>query len=329
MKNLPLLLRRGVRLLSALAPVLLLAPWAARATGTNQSLPFVFHVAIAQVCFLGVNRNDAIAAYKAFLETRGRLRGETYIADPQVFDETPGLEAAIQQQPIHMAVMEAWQFLTMDVHRQMKPFFTVMVNGRVGRKYMVLTRRDSGLGTLRSLRGKSIIQTGTARANVGKCWLDTLLLSEGLEAQEKFFDSVEVVDKPTAALLPVFFGKRPACVVDEPSFQVMNELNPQLGQRLQTVAVSDAFADVVICFREDGWRSEQDKTDTIKSLNELHVDPVGQQICTLFKIDRVVPFQEAQLETTRKLRTTHASLQQEPSPAQVTATAMAGGKPGL
>jgi hypothetical protein len=128
-----------------------------------------------------------------FLENQGRRIGKIYQADPRVFDDRPSFEAAIQQQPMHMAVMDAWQFLTMDIHRQMKPFFTVMANGKVGRRYLVLTRRDSGLRTLRSLRGKSLLQISAASASVGRAWLDTLLLSEGLGTQETFFGSVEVV----------------------------------------------------------------------------------------------------------------------------------------
>jgi len=75
-----------------------------------------------------------------------------------------------------------------------------------------------------------------------------------------------------------------------------------VGQALEAVAVSDTLADVVVCLREDDWKPEQFKSDTLQSLTELHLDPIGQQICTLFKVDRMVPFQETQLDTIRKLR---------------------------
>ena len=120
--------------------------------------------------------------------------------------------------------------------------------------------------------------------------------------------------KPTAAVLPVFFGKKPACVVDDGSFDLMKELNPQVGQILQVVAISDTLADVVVCLREEHWSSDKLKADTITALNELHMDPAGKQICTLFKIDRMVPFQDSQLDTIRKLRTTYESLRKENAP---------------
>jgi hypothetical protein len=80
------------------------------------------------------------------------------------------------------------------------------------------------------------------------------------------------------------------------------------------VAASDSLADVVICLRNDGWRSEKDKLDTIQAMNELHERPSGQQVCTLFKIDRMVPFQESQLETLRKLGTTYEALRTKCTP---------------
>lgn len=303
--------RIALKLTAALAALgLFLSLRLLRAAETNQApVPDIFSVGMAQACFRNVNRNDAIAAYRFFLESCGRRQGNVFKAVPEVYDDTPTFEAAIQHQPMNIAVMDVWQFLTMDVHRQMKPFFTIMENGKVGRKHLVLTRRDSGLTTLAALRGKSILQLEAASENTGKVWLDTLLLSEKLGTQETFFDRVEVVAKPTAAVLPVFFGKSPACVVDEGSFDMMKELNPQVGRQLQVVAVSDTFAVVVICLREGPWSSDKLKADTITSLNELHLYPEGQQICTLFKIDRMVPFEDSQLDTVRKLRKTYKSLQ--------------------
>jgi phosphonate transport system substrate-binding protein len=299
-----------------LAALLLLLPrWPAWSAETNQaSAPEIYSVGMAKVCFRNVNRNDAIAAYKVFLENAGRRFGNIYTAAAEVYDDTPGYEAAIQRQPMNVAVMDPWQYLTMNIHAQMKPFFTIMENGKVGRKYLVLTRRDSGLTNLAALRGKDIMELESVCAGVGKAWFDILLLSEKLGAPETFFGKMEVVPKPTAAVLPVFFGKKPACVVDEASFEMMKELNPQVGQMLQVLASSEIFADVLVCLREERWTSPKLKADTITALNELNQDAAGQQICTLFRIDRMVPFEDTQIETVRKLRATYESLQKEAKP---------------
>ena len=81
---------------------------------------------------------------------------------------------------MNVIIVDTWQFLTMNVHQQLKPFFTIAENGKLGRKYVVLTRRDSGLTNLAVLRGKDILQLEYVRSGVGKVWFDTLLLSEKL-----------------------------------------------------------------------------------------------------------------------------------------------------
>ena len=293
----------------SLALSLLWLPWSAQSAQTNTpSEPVIFRVGMATTSFHNVNHNDAIAAFRVFLETEGHHYGYVYRSDVQIFDDTPDFESAIRREPISLVVMDAWQYFQMDIHPQVKPFFTVSENGKAGRKYLVLTRRDSGLQTLADLRGKAIVKSEMASEGVGEHWLEAQLLASHLGRPEEFFANEDVVAKPTAAVLPVFFGKKPACVVDEASFDVMKELNPQVGQALQVVAASETYCSVVICLSDRGWISEQAKKDTIKALNEMPLTPAGQQILTLFKLDKFVPIDEAQLEPVRQLRATYTQL---------------------
>ena len=94
---------------------LLLSPQSVPAASTNQaSGPEIFSVGMAKVCFRNVNRNDAIAAYKVFLERAGRRFGNTYTASAEIYDDTLSFEAAIQNEPMNLAVMDPWQYLTMN-----------------------------------------------------------------------------------------------------------------------------------------------------------------------------------------------------------------------
>jgi len=303
--------------LAAMGLALLLL-WSVRSANSAETNtpgePVIFRVGMAKTSFHDVNHNDAAAAFRAFLETEGRNYGYKFVSNVQIFDDTPSFEAAIQQEPISLMVMDTWQYLRMDIHPQVKPFFTISENGKVGRRYLVLTRRDSGLQTLADLRGKAIIKLETASENVGEHWFETELLAGHLGRPEKFFTSIEVVPKPTAAVLPVFFGKIPACVVDEASFDVMKELNPQVGEALQVVAASETYYSIVICLSDRGWATDHGKADTIKALNEMPLTPAGQQILDLFKLDKFVPIDEAQLLPVQKLRAAYTALRKESSP---------------
>jgi phosphonate transport system substrate-binding protein len=294
--------------------LLLLAPAAHSAEPNSGREPEVFQVGFTKASFRNVNQNDAAAAFRVFSDAIGRRFGNLIKSETRVFDDTPTFEAAIKGGSMKLMIMDAWQFLSMDIHQLVKPVFVVSENGKVGRKYLILTRRGSGLQTLADLRGKSIVQVEAASGHVGKHWLNTLLLANGFGSQETFFNGVEVVGKPSAAVLPVFFGKKPACFVDEPSFETMRELNPQVGRDLQVVAVSERFADIILCLSNSGWAAEKSKADTMTALSELHLEPAGQQILILFKIDKLVPFEEQQLDTVKKLRATYNQLQKRASP---------------
>jgi phosphonate transport system substrate-binding protein len=276
----------------------------------NPSAEF-FNVGITRTAFRNINPNDAAAAYTVVLEKIGRRHGRQFKATTQIFDDPGVFEAAIRTGSFHLSVVGAWDYLSMHIDDVAKPSFAVTENGLVGRRYLILTRRDSGFDALSDLRGKSMVKLDYAAAGAALHWLDTLLAAGRLGSQERFFGGVEVVGKPSAAVLPVFFGKKSACVVDESSFKIMKELNPQVGVALQVVAISERFADILICVRENGWPSDALRAETMQALMDLPQDPGGRQILTLFKIDHLIPFRDEYLDTIRQLRAAYAKLKSE------------------
>lgn len=281
---------------------------------TAELTPGILRVGFGRSIFLGVNQNDAQAAFKAFLETVGRKRGYRLELRTEIFDDGPSLAAAIRDGTITLASIDSWSYLAMNLRGTAKPFFVSTEKAKPGKKYVVLTRQESGLKTLDDLRGKEIVELDSANANLGRPWLETLLLEHGLGTPESFFGAVEVVSKASAAVLPVFFGKKHACLVDQSGFEVMKELNPQVGKSLRVVAISETFVNNIICLSETGWSAEQYKADVVQALGELHLEPAGQQILMLFKSDRLLPFQEDYLDTVRRLRATYDRTRRQASP---------------
>lgn len=314
MKSLPravFIHRRKEPCLTALALVVLLAFTVFHPVPAAELRPIVLRVGFTKTCFLGVNRNDAEASFKAFLATVGRQREYDVHSEVRIFEDTPSFEAAINRRELHLAIVDSWQYVSMDIQKVMDPYFVPAAKDNVGRKYMVLTRQGSGLNTLEDLRGKEIAQLEMGSATMGQPWLQTLFMMNGFGTLERFFGKIDVVGKPSSAVLPVFFGKKHACLVDNVGLDIMTELNPQLGLKLQAIATSDPYADNVLCISKDGWTSETYKQDTIRTLAELHLEPAGQQILTLFKVAKLAPFQEQQLNTVKKLRMTYEKLRKE------------------
>ena len=84
----------------------------------------------------------------------------------------------------------------------------------------------------------------------------------------------------------------------------MSELNPQVGSNLVILAVSEPYVATITCLSKSGWNSARARQDVIDAIAELHLEPNGRQVLTMFKLEQVVPFKEEYLDSARKLRAT-------------------------
>ncbi|MBI4661312.1 MAG: PhnD/SsuA/transferrin family substrate-binding protein [Verrucomicrobia bacterium] len=265
-------------------------------------------VGVNQSNFVNVNRNDAEAAVKTFAETVGRRRGYVVAPEIEVYDSAAEFAKGIAERGVQLAVIDCWDYLSFDLLGVMEPMFVFEEPGGPLEPYVLLTPREKGGQSLAELRGQEIVILQNTNANLSWQWLETMLLEQNLGALPEFFRKAEIVNKPSAAVLPVFFGQRAACVVDQSAFQLMSELNPQVGKRLRAIATSKPYLDTILCLRKEGWQSEQEKKDLIASLEDLHKQPEGQQILTVFKVSKLEPFKEELLDTVRELKATHNRL---------------------
>ena len=69
------------------------------------------------------------------------------------------------------------------------------------------------------------------------------------------------------------------------SFEIMSELNPQVGRQLRVLAESPAFVPSAFGFRTDGMNSYREQM--MAEIRELPNFPAGQQILTLLQGDRI------------------------------------------
>lgn len=290
--------------LRQLVAIALLLPSLAPATTTTNRPVERFEVGLARSCFPNINHNDAVAAYRVMLEKIGRRLGYEISSSVTIHEDTPQFIAAIKQRAPHLSVMDAWQFLEMEPLPEIRPFFVTAMNGELGRRYLVIVRRDSVVRTVADLRGRTVVLLDAINNGVCRNWIESLLPDDPASPTAAFFDSLEGAAKPTTAVLPVFFGQKAACIVDEGSFNLMKELNPQVGRDLEVIATSDAFVDIVLCLSEQNWPSPESKAEAVRAMIHLADDPAGRQMLNLFKISAQIPFQEKHLATIRALRRT-------------------------
>ena len=296
---------RWLPLLAAFATAWMLP--AAEPPGNLTSVELI-KVGFIRSSFLNVNQADAESAFQVLGKTVGNQRGYRAATETRIFETTTEIEAGVKTGTVNLAIVDAWKFVSMDSAGYMTPYFVTSEEGQAAKKYLLLTRRNGGLNTLAQLRGRNIIELEVANSNVGRAWLDTLLLENHFGVQTDFFGAVTFASKPSLTVLPVFFGKFDACLVDQLSFELMGELNPQVRQAFQVVATSEPYVENVVCLSISGWPSEKGRQDMIEVLADLHKDPPGQQILTLFRIGPLVPFQNGQLDSVRQLRSHYEQL---------------------
>ncbi|HWA85491.1 MAG TPA: PhnD/SsuA/transferrin family substrate-binding protein [Opitutus sp.] len=276
-------------------------------------------VGLARSSFTGLNENDAVAAYRSFVTAMGRKRGYEIHSVIRIFDTNEDFAQALHGGELQFIVVSTWQYLEMNMRTYADPSFVPVISGSSQHRLLLLARRAAGIRTVADLAGKPVLVVWNGNNHLAEPWLDSLCLDAGLGLATHAFGSVRSVVKPSAAVLPVFFGRVPACVVDDSAFSVLSELNPQIERELAVIATSAPMLDAVACISRSGWRSIEERESFRHSLLEAHDDTAGRQILTLFKVDGLHPFEPAQLDSVAALhlrlqRARDAALAGSPTP---------------
>ena len=163
-------------------------------------------------------------------------------------------------------------------------------------EFLLLT--GHGIGNFDELTdGNLLIAKGTGK--LPELWLGDWLKSKGHPPPSDIFGTVETVDNISKAILPVFFGKADSCLVTRSGFDLMNELNPQIGKRLQVRASSPPLLRSVLCLSPDYVEKEAGLVK--KEGLQLNSLPKGEQLITLLRMKKLVEFDPAFLENLETL----------------------------
>lgn len=283
--------------------LILAAIWPASAAA--QALKDVrLDVVCSSSLFHTANPTDVVAAVNVWLVEMGRRRG--FRVDPHIeisnFEE---IRRRVADASVGVVLVDSIEYWKLTPLRRLKPVVTISTEqGRPAHNLLLVVRRDTGWTKLEDLKGVRINSYARTDARLGPMWLNVLLDEHHLNRQT-FFGSIANVAKPSSACLPVFFKKADACLLDNSSFDLMVELNPQLGAALRPIASSPFLVEGVVAVH-DAFKEFQ--ADLIRSLYELDLDPVGRQILMLFKGNHSMPVTDSDLSPVRELWTKYLRL---------------------
>lgn len=242
-----------------------------------------FHVAFTSGMFADVNLNDARAAITVWADSITRARGLSLLPISDVYDDVDRLRAAIDAGRAHLVA------LSLEEYRRLgRPDFGTILLGQRGThtaEEILLLVKKGRYSSLADLEGRSMVVLEGVSHHMSLAWIGLTLREAGLADTVAHFGTVMSVAKPARAVLPVFFGQQDAALVDRAAYDLMVELNPQIGRDVVALATSPPMIHSVILF--DKRFSMASRPATLDALLALHTTPRGQQLLSLFRLERL------------------------------------------
>ena len=256
--------------------------------------PDALEMAYSAEFFVDVGLGDAQAATAVWSEALMQKWDLPFSVETVIFDGPQQAIKAIYDEQIDLVVLPPLQYLLIKDQVDLQPVLVAESQGEVRHPQVLLVRRDSGVSTLADLAGGDLAIARAGKGRIGRLWLETELVAAELSQSRAFFGQVREVGKAAQAVLPVFLGEIDACLVPQEQFATMVELNPQLSRKLMVLATSPAFCQTLVCLSPN-LEAEYERL-TIDRFQEIHTEALGRQILTLFRVERLVPFDPSYIE---------------------------------
>ncbi|MBL8229875.1 MAG: PhnD/SsuA/transferrin family substrate-binding protein [Bryobacterales bacterium] len=285
--------------------------------------PARLNVMTSDSLFAAVNRNDATAAMRVWVNQVGRRKGFQFHSTVTVFQDVDVAISGLGQKSVDLLVLDTPDYLRLAETGLVVPIAAgANLRFKLGFEYVLLVREGTA-GTFGDLREKRVATSSRTKARLGLAWIETLLADQRLGPASQFFSSVVDAPQSSACVLPVFFGRLDACVVDSGNLELLQELNPQLA-KLKIVARSPALVEGVVAMPgvPHPYREE-----LIEAILDLHKDPTGAHLVTLFRTGPLVRVTDATFDTVRVIWNRYRKLRPEAGRGSVPGTSARGLEP--
>ncbi len=261
------------------------------------------HVVCSSALFRGVSPSELVSSAKLWVQSIGNRVG--LIIDPEItiVDNAGDMRRRVDEGTADLFASSSLEYLALDRSSVLEPAVTMTAgSGEKGKiKYLLLVNRDGGIAQLADLKGKVLNTYARSDSNLNRLWLDVFLRGAHLPPADQLLKTVAATSKPSTACLPLFFGKADACMIDDPSWETLRELNPQLEKKLTILAESKPMIESLISFTHHYHFVDE----MYKGLLGLKDAPDGAQVLLFFKCRQAVAIDKGDLAYVSELRSTY------------------------
>ena len=280
----------GALILFLLVSVFLLAPQAlARKEVQFPSDEVPFRLSFSASMFHDVNQKDIMASLKVWILTVAKDLNIEVDPNPNIKSSIEGMrDFALHNHVSGFAALTP-EILELSETFTFDRIAVGQTNGKVTDEYLLLVRADSKITDIEQLKGGSILFLNSSYMSLSKIWLESMLLENGLGTLQTFFKDQQQYQKPSQVVLPVFFKKQQACLIAKENFDIMGELNPQLGKQLRVLQQSPPFVTAGFAFvHHEGKDSYRD--EILNAMSNLDSSEAGRQLLTLTQSNSIVTY---------------------------------------
>ncbi len=261
-----------------------------------------YKVVFLKNLFTEVNYNDAAAALKVWIEELGTTLSPSFKLDVILLGSIEEIQQYQKQNEVALITLNAVDYLQNKDKLNLEGAFVPLINGKAEIEYILLTKKN--LNTIGDLGKSKIGMLSVFNSPMPHLWLDVILAKKKMTEKEKHFIKIVEAENESKLILSLFFGQIDACIVKKETFDLMVELNSQLGNQLKIIDTLKGMIASVTCFPES-FKSKKNRQNIINASKQLNSYTIGKQIYTFMKIGGVERFKEEDISEVKKLLNDH------------------------
>jgi phosphonate transport system substrate-binding protein len=256
------------------------------------------NILLSQRLFVVANRNDVAAAMKKWGDVASCAIHIKVDSKVDVAQSQSEIRRRLLDKSVDVLVLDSVEFLKLSAAGLVEGVAVVSRSGQpTSFSYVLLT--GDRIDTLAQLRSRSATFFPHTLSAFSVAFMDMLLARNHLGRAESFLGPSNVTNKPTDCILPLFFGRTDACVVDSYNWELAKEMNPQLGKKLKVFAQSAPLVDEVTAIPAIPRMPEVQRQQIVDGLLSMHKYPAGNQILAVFKSGPMILYKPEYLDSTR------------------------------